>query len=185
MYTNNEENNLRKNSVSVLERETVQNAQTQSRTSTEPAKFTEVTKNKSRLTVTNAGVQSIANTNEVEKTKAKSKTRNMAMMVVYSIAAVALACVVALNAITLSTVSASNNLLSAELSTLETTYQALSSDLSVISSTERVTELASSQLGLTETSATVASFSVPGYVTLSETTFENNWFDNLLDKIGS
>lgn len=181
MY-NYEENNINKRRTSVLEEErTVTSANTQT-TEKPSVGFTPVTKNKSRLTVTNTGV-STAEVGKVSKPKEKVGTRNIAMMVVYSVVAIAIAAVIAVNAISLGTLSATNTQLAAELSTLETTYSTLSAELSAVSSVDLMTELAASQLDLTATSASTASFTVPGYIEPVTQTFENNWFDVMLDKL--
>lgn len=186
MYNNREENLFGQRTTTVMEEEktavnerSYSGAQTTQKTTT----FTPVTKNPGRLTVTNAGEQT-TQTTAAAKPKEKIQTKNIAMMVVYSVVAIALAAIIAVNAITLGSISATNAGLSAELSTLETTYSALSTELSAVSSTERMTELASSQFDLTATTASAtASFSVPSYVATETQTFENNWFDNMLDKL--
>ncbi len=186
MYNNREENLFGKKTTAVMEEErsavterSYSGAQTTQKTTT----FTPVTKNPGRLTVTNTGEQA-TQTAVTAKPKEKIQTKNIAMMVVYSVVAIALAAIIAVNAITLGGISATNAQLSAELTTLETTYSALSTELSAVSSTERMTELASSQFDLTSSSAAAtASFSVPSYVTVETQTFENNWFDNFLDNL--
>ncbi len=185
MYNDREDSIFGKRTTTVMEEERISTAERASNTTTQKPSvgFTQVTKNPSRLRVTNTGEQA-AQVASVAKPKEKTKTRNVAMMVVYSVVAIALAAIIAVNAITLGTLSATNAQLSAELSTLETTYSALSTELSAVSSTERMTELAASQFDLTSTTAaSTASFAVPSYVTIETQTFENNWFDNMLDKL--
>ncbi len=187
MYNNNEDNIFNKRTTTVLEedRKTATiDSQSQSQSQSKPSiGFTPVTKNPNRLTVTNTGRQA-TEIGKVAKQKEKVATKNIAMMVVYSVVALALGAVIAINAISLGAISATNTQLSAQLATLETTYSTLSTELSAVSSADRMAELAASQLDLTATTASSASFSVPGYVTLETQTFTNNWFDNFLDNIG-
>ncbi len=181
MYNNNEENI--NNRRSTLLREDTRTTQRSTQTTEKPSVgFTPVTKNKTRLTVTNTGMPA-PEVGKVQKPKEKIQGRNIAMMVVYSVVALALATVIAVNAISLGTISAKNAQLATELATLENSYTTLSAELSAVSSVERMTELAASQLDLTATSVSTASFSVPGYIEAPVQTFENNWFDVMLDKL--
>lgn len=186
MYNDREENLFGQRTTTVMEDEKTTarvNTEGASQTTQKTSSFTPVTKNPGRLKVTTTGEQS-TQTQVAAKPKEKIQTKNVAMMVVYSVVAIALAAVIAINAITLGTISATNAQLSAELSTLETTYSALSTELSAVSGTEIMTELASSQFDLTSsTAAATASFAVPSYVAVETQTYENNWFDNMLDKL--
>ncbi|MFI3167469.1 MAG: hypothetical protein R3Y32_05040 [Bacillota bacterium] len=176
----NEENNNRRTTLLTEDIETV--SRSSSTTQKPSVGFTPVTKNKSRLKVTNTATPA----NEVGKTskpKEKVQGKNIAMMVVYSIVALALATVIAVNAVSLGALSTANTQLSAELSSLEATYSTLSAELSAVSSVERMTELAASQLDLSATSVSTASYSIPGYIETTAKTFENNWFDVMLDKL--
>lgn len=133
--------------------------------------------------------------NQVSKTKIvagvapreKMTARNIVMVCVYCLVVVALVAVIALNANALTTISAKNANLTNEITDLTSQYSVLTSELSALNDPTRLSELATTTLGLTaETSGIqVIEMSLPKVLPRVETIPKTNWFDTFCDGISS
>ena len=141
-------------------------------------------KSKTRLKVTHTGRAIGKEVGKIEKTKTKVTTKNIAMMVAFSVVAVALSIVIAVNAISLGTLTEKNAKLQGEITAFQAEYALLNNELLSVSNANIISGLAENTLDMTASAASqTVGYVVPGYKAVEEVVYQTNWFDELLDSM--